>query len=78
MATNYTRMIIMDNNIKSISKVCLIMLISIGTLLYINYISIFAEDKQQQQQQQPSPQQQGNKSSGPLEKIGEKITDVFK
>lgn len=33
---------------------------------------------QQQQQQQPSPQQQGNKSSGPLEKIGEKITDVFK
>ena len=41
------------------------------------------------QQQQPSQQnnqtgsqqqsqQQGNKSSGPLEKIGEKITDVFK
>ena len=28
------------------------MLISIGTLLYINYISIFAEDKQQQQQQE--------------------------
>src|SRR5688572_21947215 len=42
-----------------------------------------------QQQQQPSQQnnqtgsqqqsqQQGNQSSGPLEKIGEKITDVFK
>jgi hypothetical protein len=37
------------------------------------------------QQQQPSQQnnqtgsqQQGNQSSGPLEKIGEKITDVFK
>lgn len=34
--------------------------------------------QQQEQQQQPSPEQQGNKSSGPLEKIGEKITDVFK
>lgn len=34
--------------------------------------------QQEQQQQQPSPEQQGNKSSGPLEKIGEKITDVFK
>ena len=36
------------------------------------------QQQQQQQQQQPSPEQQGNKSSGPLEKIGEKITDVFK
>src|ERR687898_2697303 len=45
--------------------------------------------QQQSQQQQPSQQnnqtgsqqqsqQQGNQSSGPLEKIGEKITDVFK
>ena len=36
------------------------------------------QPQQPQQQQQSSPQQQGNKSSGPLEKIGEKITDVFK
>jgi Calcineurin-like phosphoesterase len=46
----------MNNNIKSISKVCLIMLISAVTLLFINYISVFGEDKQQQQQQQQQQQ----------------------
>src|SRR5687768_5353290 len=37
----------MNNNIKSISKVCLVLLIPVVTLLCINYIAIFGEDKQQ-------------------------------
>ena len=37
----------MNNNIKSISKVCLVLLIPVVTLLLINYIPIFGEDKQQ-------------------------------
>jgi predicted MPP superfamily phosphohydrolase len=40
----------MNNTIiKSISKVCLIMLIPMISLFYVNYILIFAEDKQQEQ-----------------------------
>jgi hypothetical protein len=41
-----------SNIIKSISKVCLIILIPIISLFYINYIPIFAENKQEQQQQE--------------------------
>src|ERR671912_1013790 len=37
----------MNNNIKSRSKVCLVLLIPVVTLLLINYIPIFGEDKQQ-------------------------------
>ncbi|HZB65440.1 MAG TPA: hypothetical protein VE307_09030, partial [Nitrososphaeraceae archaeon] len=40
-----------------------------------------SQQNQQQNNQtgsQQQSQQQGNQSSGPLEKIGEKITDVFK
>jgi predicted MPP superfamily phosphohydrolase len=41
-----------NNVIKSISKVCLIMLISVISLFYINdYLPILAEDKKQQQEQ---------------------------
>ena len=45
-------MVIVNNNTKLISIVYLIMLIPVVTLLFINYISIFGEDKQKQKQKQ--------------------------